>query len=239
VSDEPNQGLTFDGASQGQDVTAPAGAQPAEAQPQPSYVTRADLEAAMRQAIKEAQSMMDKKDDTTVKAVNAKLADLDQRILALRAAGYNMTEADVKAAKDLAVRQVLMEGGQQAGQPVPQPGENFDNVNRQAEAIFKRYGIIVTAEDDEAKEVDMSSPEAFIASLPDAAMKKKARLAQASGPTAPPEARMPGNTASGPPVGDEVAQLTQELERLNADPNANEKRRREVIRLLSAKMPTK
>jgi hypothetical protein len=193
----------------------------------------------MRQAIKEAQSMMDKKDDTTVKAVNAKLADLDQRILALRAAGYNMTEADVKAAKDLAVRQVLMEGGQQAGQPVPQPQEeDFSAINRQANAIYAKY-VPVTAEDEEARMVDTSSPVAFIASLTEAAIAKKARLAHASGPTAPPEARMPGNTASGPPVGDEVAQLTQELERLNADPNANEKRRREVIRLLSAKMPTK
>jgi hypothetical protein len=154
--------------------------EPAEGSDQ--YVTKAELDAALLQNQRLAQSLVDKAQANTQKRISEALANVDRTAALAKDAGTPIPDAQLKAMKDLAREKVLNDPdqntGQQGGQQQQQLPPGADVVAAEVQAKQVQAGIFLEQNDPELQTIIVDQGlSIYFKSIDEALATKAARLA--------------------------------------------------------------
>jgi hypothetical protein len=153
---------------------------------------------------------------------------VNDQLATLKAAGVQVGTQEAQAIEST-IRSQASQAETPPDVPGEQAGEETDSedpraINMAAEAMMRATGVFVNDDDPEAKLLDMSNGQAFLASLNKAIAAKQTRT------TTSPEARMPAGGGKGAQVTSVVRELDQLLQHPTA---ANLPRIRELRAMLN------
>jgi len=180
-------------------------------------VTKAELDAAMLQNQRQAQSLVDKAQANTQKRISAALAQVDATAALAKDAGTPIPDAQLKAMKDLAREKVLNSTDQQpAGQPANQQANQqapvgADLVAQEVMAKQEQAGIFLETNDPELQTIIVDKGlSIYFKSIDDALAAKAARLAspQPNPPAAPAAGAARMTLRGSPPPANRIANIT-------------------------------
>lgn len=241
MSDQVTNDYLSDGAEAGQPLEQAQDSQP-------TYVTPAELEAriadALEQAKRFAQSKTDQASTRITKALKEQEQRLQDRVTALKAAGANITDSMVEAQRQKIIERVLSE--ESDGEEDEQPAQAAPPVDYRMQAralaaqsrvseMIAEAGFAIDKNDPELRNVQANAPtpEQWEQSYKAALQRKAQRLGKTldlGEDATPAAARVPGGAGSG--AGGSPATLeanSRQLEKLLVDPIKN---RKEIERLI-------
>lgn len=171
---------------------------------QPSGITREEVQALLDRQYRQLQSLVDKAEDRTVKRVQDRFAQLEDRRKKLEATGTRISDERFQQLKEEEAMKIFSEfDDDKDAQPFVDDGPTEaekERVRLHTERIYKDAGVTIEKEDPEAKELNFDDPYYFLDSLRVAVQKKKARLEGQQKPEMSPEtaaARSPAVGGSG------------------------------------------
>jgi hypothetical protein len=178
----------------------------------PTYITQAELKAALDAQKTELQGLLAKnyqgvqsKTDTIAAEVKQQVNAIDAFVKKMTAAGVTITAEQTKAMKQDAMMEALTAESQQ---PPQQPqargngsgdGEQLDPVSLAAVSMMEATGVQIEDSDPEVAEIEKAidgTPKEYLAAVQRAILAKQARLAQTPQQTL---ARVPGSLPPGAP----------------------------------------
>jgi hypothetical protein len=177
---------------------------------QPEFVTREEAERMVDEAVSRAQSLVDKSRHSLQQEIQSAVSAVERSIELAESSGVELSEEQKKAMRDRAKDDVLIganaqekqdagPGASGSGDPQEPSGpdepesskQKMDATSAAGLEIMQDVGVTLHQTDPEAQEIDHSSRGRYLASLEQACLKKKARLAS-QGSRTPTNAGMEG-----------------------------------------------
>jgi hypothetical protein len=249
MSDENVAGLGGQEAGQPLEPVQTGQTQPTEPEAQP--ITHRDFETLRTELHDEVERLVQARSDQLDRRVQKKIADelkaYDTKVEALKAAGIDMSDADIKADRKRIALNAVDSFEESETAPAQGAGlqstaideSKVNEVNVKAAKLVAEHGFTISASDPENKGLEEMiksnpDPDTWYAGWEKAMTSKAARLAK---PPVAPAARMPSLATGGAsPAGSREQQLLQELDTLQHRPDFAQKvnidRRKEILKEL-------